>query len=80
MGGLVDAQPKEGTLQLTQRTTRGHPSKLRVPQSRTDTHLHSFFPSAIRLWNQLPSEAPSAETPAAFKNILEGWLGLGASN
>ena len=49
MGGLVDAQPKEGTLQLTQRTTHGHPSKLRAPQSSTDTHLYSFFSSAIRL-------------------------------
>ena len=29
-----------------------------IPQSRTDTHLYSFFPSTIRLWNMLEMKRP----------------------
>ena len=71
----VDWSPPEGLLTTISRTTRGHSQKLRVPHSRTNSHLHSFFPSATRLWNSLPAKATTAGSIAAFRNITEGWLG-----
>jgi len=34
---------------------RGHPMKFLHPNTRVDSYLHSFFPSAIKIWNNLPS-------------------------
>ena len=42
-----------------------------VPRSRIDTHLHSFFPSTIRLWNSLPDPIKSASSLANFKSSIE---------
>ena len=36
------------------RSFRGHDMKFMIPQSLVNVHLHSFFPSAIRLCNQQP--------------------------
>ena len=74
MNGLLDCTPRPGTLQFPNRPTRGQPLKLRIPQSRTDAHLYSFFPSAIRLWNSLPAEATSATSLTTFKSRLGGWV------
>ena len=35
--------------------TRGAESAYDIPRSRTTTHLNSFYPSAIRLWNSMPA-------------------------
>ena len=35
--------------------TRGHPQRLRTVSCRTNVFLHSFFPSMIIIWNNLPS-------------------------
>ena len=42
------------------RTSRGHSMKFFIPQSTVNSHLYSFFPSTIRMWNQLPEYAISA--------------------
>ena len=34
--------------------TRGAKTAYDIPRSRTNTHLYSFYPTAIRLWNKLP--------------------------
>ena len=39
-----------------------------VPGSRTDAHIFSFYPSAIRLWNNLPAKAQTSNSLEAFKN------------
>ena len=52
------------------RSCRGHNMKFMVPQSSVNAHLHSFFPSAIRLWNQLPSFTVSAPSLENFKDHL----------
>ena len=72
--GHADLHPRPGTLLPATHSRRGHGMKLQVPYSRTNTHLFSFFPSAIRLWNSLPAAAVQAATPTAFKSALEGWL------
>ena len=33
---------------------RGHSHRYSIPPVRTETYLHSFLPSAIKLWNNLP--------------------------
>ena len=35
-------------------TTRRNSNHFNIPQSNINAHLHSFFPSTIRLWNSLP--------------------------
>ena len=43
---------------------------LNVPQSRVDSHLFSFFPSTIRLWNNLPQCTKLISNIDTFKTIL----------
>jgi hypothetical protein len=35
-------------------STRGHDQRFHVPFSRLQCHQQSFFPSTIRLWNNIP--------------------------
>ena len=51
--------------------TRTNTHRIFIPDSRVDTHLYSFFPDTIRLWNQLPQQAKSCDTIAGFKQALE---------
>lgn len=51
--------------------TRGHDIRFLVPFSRTKGHQQSFFPSTIRLWNELPTRAVSAATLDGFKDSLQ---------
>ena len=61
------AIPASPHLQLLGAATRGHQYRYRVPYSRTKTYKESFFPSSIRLWNQLPEELTTAESLETFK-------------
>ena len=71
---LVEAMPERQILIPTNRNSRGHNMKFRTPYCRTDVMKKPFFPSAISLWNSLPQEAISANTPEAFRTTVEGWL------
>ena len=51
--------------------TRTNSQRFYIPDSRVDTHLYSFYPDTIRLWNQLPQQTKSCETIAGFKQALE---------
>ena len=48
-------------------STRGHTLRYMIPYCRTDVYRNSFFPSAIRLWNQLPETIVAAPTLDDFK-------------
>ena len=48
----------------------GKPLNFFVPFSAVDSHLYSFFPSTIRLWNSLPSSFKSSHSTTAFKSSL----------
>ena len=50
--------------------TRGHHNKILQPPTRTDVYKYSFFPSAIRLWNNLPASLFTVKTINEFKNLL----------
>jgi hypothetical protein len=43
-------------------TTSGHCQRYQLPYWRLLCHQQTFFPSTIRLWNELPAEAVSAST------------------
>ena len=45
----------------------GHSHRLRVPPSGVDCHLFSFLPSAIKLWNSLPSHLVEINSLEEFK-------------
>jgi hypothetical protein len=48
-------------------STRGHTSRYKVPFCRTTIYKESFFPSTIRIWNQLPESTISAMSLDTFK-------------
>ena len=52
------------------RKTRGHENQLIQPQTKTDTYRHSFFPSAIKLWNNLPDDVAETENENRFKSVI----------
>ena len=47
--------------------TRGHNIKFMQPMTRTDSYLHSFFPSAIKIWNSLPQYVIDSKDIDEFK-------------
>ena len=51
------------------RASRGHNMRFCFPQSTVNAHLY-FFPSTIRIWNQLPEYAVSAPSLETFKQRL----------
>jgi hypothetical protein len=66
--------PATAHLKPAARNTRGQQAKIQVPQSRTNVHLHSFFPSSIRLWNALPDAVTTSASIPAFKAVMACWL------
>ena len=66
MNDLLDI-PKQHLIPAGHVRTRGHNKKLSIPQTRTKTMLHSFFPDSIRLWNKLPQTAIDSLTLDGFK-------------
>ena len=55
-------------------TTRGHSVRFIHLPARTNTYLHSFFPSTIRLWNTLPEHIVTSPDLDKFKALLENYL------
>ncbi|XP_072048705.1 uncharacterized protein [Amphiura filiformis] len=51
-------------------STRGHPMQYRQQHCRILAYQHSFFPSTICLWNQLPASVVSAESLDSFRSRL----------
>ena len=66
MYGLIDI-PAPDFLHPSTLSTRGNTLRYIIPYCRTDIYRHSFFPSAIRLWNQLPDRTVTSPTLDAFK-------------
>ena len=47
------------------------PLNYNVPQSSVNAHLHSFYPSTIRLWNNLPHTTKTATSLTSFSTALK---------
>ena len=67
-------------LEPSNRSSRRHKYQLRVPHFRTDPYLHSYFPSAVRLLESVPTESPSVVTLPSFRSALKRWVEGQASN
>ena len=67
--GLVDI-PASAYFHPVTSSTRGHSLRYFQQYCRTKVYLHSFFPSGIRLWNQLPESIVTSETLEDFKRGL----------
>jgi hypothetical protein len=52
-------------------TTRGHDTRFLLPYLRIQSHQQSFFPSAIHLWNELPTAVITASTLEGFIDSLQ---------
>jgi len=52
--------------------TRGHQWRFKQPMTRINSYLHSFFPSAIKIWTSLSDDFASSTTLNQFKQKLAG--------
>ena len=52
--------------------TSGHNMRFMQPMTRTDSYLHSFFPSVIKIWNSLPQHVIDLKDIDEFKLRLAG--------
>jgi len=52
-------------------TTRGHDTRFLLPYSRIQNYQQYFFPTAIRLWNELLTAVVTASTLEGFKDSLQ---------
>jgi hypothetical protein len=57
-------------LQPASLLTRGHVLKFLLPNTKTTVYKTSFFPQAVRLWNNLPGAAEETKTVDSFKTQL----------
>ena len=65
---LIDIPTEFLTLNNRKNRNGGH--SYAIPASNVDSHLHSFYPSTIRLWNLLPSDSQKCDNVTAFKHKL----------
>ena len=67
----MDIKTDHLQLMTTIGRTRGHQQSYHVPQSNIESHKQSFFPSAVRLWNNLPPSVVIKPDAKSFKDGLE---------
>jgi hypothetical protein len=66
----VDVKPRDGVLRRKGRNLRGHSYQYLQLHCDSESHSSSFFPSAIRLWNNLPEEAVKASSPQQCRALF----------
>ena len=71
--GHVDVDLPDYIL-VNKRLTRGNDLNYIQPPANIDAYKYSFFPDAIRLWNNLPSSVTHADTVDNFKLYLKSYL------
>ena len=54
----------------TVHSTRGHNMRFMQPMTRIDSYMYSFFPSAIKIWNDLPQNVIDSNDIDQFKQKL----------
>jgi len=54
--------------------TCGHCYRYHTPPVRTEAYLHSFLPSAVKLWNNLPQSLIEIDNINDFKQELKCYL------
>ena len=71
---LVDITLPESYLRPILRDTRGHPFKFTQLPTSIDTYKHSFFPSAIKLWNNVSSDIIESQSLDEFQTQLNNYV------
>ena len=71
---LVDITPPESYLRPNSRDTRGHSLKFTQLPTSIDAYKHSFFPSAIKIWNNLSSHIIESQSLEAFQTQLNNCI------
>ena len=66
----VAIKPEEVLTPLTSHS-RGNTKKYLLPYARTQVYQHSFFPSAIRIWNKIPPQIANIKTVDSFKAAID---------
>ena len=54
----------------TVHSTRGHNMRFMQPMTQIDSYMYSFFPSAIKIWNDLPLNVIDSNYIDQFKQKL----------
>ena len=72
INGLIDIPTKQYLQNDSDKTTRqsGY-ENFQIPTSNVNSHLHSFFPSSIRLWNKMPDNIKIERDIDSFKLRLQ---------
>ena len=71
---FIDITPPESYLRPNLRDTCGHPLKITQLPTSIDTYKHSFFPSAIKLWNNLSSDIIESQSLEEFQTQLNNYI------
>ena len=67
--GLMDVNVNH--LAVNNSGTRRGGRAYAIPQSNVNSHLYSFFPNSLRLWNTLPDAAKNSSNIESFKKIVD---------
>ena len=68
--GLIAMDAQEFMTPLQRRSRHVNSYAYKIPRSKTDYHMYSFFPRTIREWNSLANETVIAPNLNAFKKSL----------
>ena len=71
LNGLIEIPVSQ--LNIKSYSTRSGKHTFTPPVSNVDSHLHSFYPSTIRLWGGVPEAARSAPNLECFKNYSNSY-------
>jgi len=52
-------------------TRRKHSEQYNIISTRTDTYKHSFYPSIIPIWNQLPASTIQSPSLEIFRSKIQ---------
>ena len=63
--------PPQSHISINRTSTRSSRLNYPIPHSNVNSHLHSFFPSTVRLWNSLPEEVQSLKSYSSFQQTLK---------
>ena len=63
--------PPQSQISINRTSTRSSRLNYPIPHSNVNSHLHSFFPSTVRLWNSLPEEVQSLKSYSSFQQTLK---------
>ncbi len=68
--GLIAMDAQEFTTPLQRRWRHVNSNAYKIPHSKTEYHMYSFFPRTIREWNSLANETVNTPNLTVLKKCL----------